>query len=289
MVRSAAKNWRDVAVLTRRRSTTRARRAEDRRHQQKTKLALLGGRVQSHRELRRGDQRDYLSSIQDEVDGSRALARQFNAGFVRKVQDLRYGENPHQARPSTANAHARPPARWPPPCSCRARSSRTTTSPMPTPPGNASGASTRRLRGRQARQPLRRGAGCRASIDAPRRRQTDPTSAFGGIIALEPARSTTRGPRRHRRQNKQFVEVLIAAERDAEARAIFAAKQNVRVLRSAGGDAVNALDFKRVGGGLLAESPTRKRGARRAARGHQARSDRGAATTCCSPGRWPSS
>jgi phosphoribosylaminoimidazolecarboxamide formyltransferase / IMP cyclohydrolase len=48
--------------------------------------------------------------------------------------------------------------------------------------------------------------------------------------------------------------VLIAPSVTPEARAIFAAKQNVRVLEVAMGDAVNALDFKRVGGGLLVQS-----------------------------------
>ena len=57
---------------------------------------------------------------------------------------------------------------------------------------------------------------------------------------------------------KLFVEVLIAPSFSAEARTIMAAKQNVRLLEVPLDDATrslsNALDFKRVGGGMLLQS-----------------------------------
>jgi phosphoribosylaminoimidazolecarboxamide formyltransferase/IMP cyclohydrolase len=53
---------------------------------------------------------------------------------------------------------------------------------------------------------------------------------------------------------KQFVEVLIAPGISTEARAVFAAKQNVRLLELPISTATNALDFKRVGGGLLLQT-----------------------------------
>ena len=84
--------------------------------------------------------------------------------------------------------------------------------------------------------------------------QTDPTSAFGGIIAfnreLDGAAAEAVA--------KQFVEVLIAPSFSAEAKAIFAAKQNVRLLEIPLGGALNSYDFKRVGGGLLVQSPDAK-------------------------------
>jgi len=81
--------------------------------------------------------------------------------------------------------------------------------------------------------------------------QTDPTSAFGGIIAfnreLDEATAQTI-------ISRQFVEVIIAPAVSEAALKITAAKQNVRVLicgqwqnRTA------ALDFKRVNGGLLVQ------------------------------------
>jgi AICAR transformylase/IMP cyclohydrolase PurH len=56
--------------------------------------------------------------------------------------------------------------------------------------------------------------------------QTDPTSAFGGIIAF----NRELDGKAAEIVAKQFVEVLIAPSFTAEAKAIFAAKQNVRLL-----------------------------------------------------------
>jgi phosphoribosylaminoimidazolecarboxamide formyltransferase/IMP cyclohydrolase len=84
--------------------------------------------------------------------------------------------------------------------------------------------------------------------------QTDPTSAFGGIIAF----NRPLDGRAAEIVAKQFVEVLIAPSFSAEARAVFAAKQNVRLLEIALGSALNTYDFKRVGGGLLVQSPDSK-------------------------------
>ncbi|MES2933056.1 MAG: bifunctional phosphoribosylaminoimidazolecarboxamide formyltransferase/IMP cyclohydrolase [Pseudomonadota bacterium] len=84
--------------------------------------------------------------------------------------------------------------------------------------------------------------------------QTDPTSAFGGIIAFNQALDGKAAEQ----VAKQFVEVLIAPSFSAEARQIFAAKQNVRLLEIPLGHGLNAFDFKRVGGGLLVQSPDAK-------------------------------
>ncbi|EOW6723390.1 bifunctional phosphoribosylaminoimidazolecarboxamide formyltransferase/IMP cyclohydrolase [Cronobacter dublinensis] len=81
--------------------------------------------------------------------------------------------------------------------------------------------------------------------------QTDPTSAFGGIIAFnreldaETAQAII---------SRQFVEVIIAPSASEEALKITAAKQNVRVLVCGEWQArVPGLDFKRVNGGLLVQ------------------------------------
>ncbi len=84
--------------------------------------------------------------------------------------------------------------------------------------------------------------------------QTDPTSAFGGIIAF----NREVDGKAAEIVAKQFVEVLIAPSFTAEAKQIFAAKQNVRLLEIPLGAAVNNYDFKRVGGGLLVQSPDAK-------------------------------
>jgi len=81
--------------------------------------------------------------------------------------------------------------------------------------------------------------------------QTDPTSAFGGIIAFnrrldaDTAQSII---------DRQFVEVIIAPDISAEAIDIIAVKPNVRLLQCGQWqDAQADLDFKRVNGGLLVQ------------------------------------
>jgi len=84
--------------------------------------------------------------------------------------------------------------------------------------------------------------------------QTDPTSAFGGIIAFNCELDGNAAEA----IAKQFVEVLIAPSFTESARQVFEAKQNVRLLEVPLGDGVNAYDFKRVSGGLLVQSPDSK-------------------------------
>ena len=82
--------------------------------------------------------------------------------------------------------------------------------------------------------------------------QTDPTSAFGGIIAFNrPLDVATASAI----IDRQFVEVIIAPEISAEAQAVLTQKKNVRVLESGAWDTpVPGYDFKRVNGGLLVQN-----------------------------------
>lgn len=81
--------------------------------------------------------------------------------------------------------------------------------------------------------------------------KTDPTSAFGGIIAFnteldaETAQAII---------DRQFVEVIIAPTVSEDAKAAVAAKQNVRLLEcGAFNGQLAAYDYKRVTGGLLVQ------------------------------------
>ncbi|MFT3664394.1 bifunctional phosphoribosylaminoimidazolecarboxamide formyltransferase/IMP cyclohydrolase [Piscinibacter sp.] len=250
MVRSAAKNWQDVAVLTDA-SQYEGVLAELKAGgiSRKTRFALS---VAAFNRIADYDAAigNYLSSLQD--DGTRSdFPGQFNAGFV-KAQALRYGENPHQ---SAAFYRERQPA-----------------------PGTL--ATATQLQGKELSYNNIADADaaweCVRSFEAPacvivkhanpcgvavgatleeaygKAWQTDPTSAFGGIVALN--RPLDQATAQRIGANKQFVEVLIAPGVTPEARTIFAAKQNVRVLEVPAGGAVNALDFKRVGGGLLVQT-----------------------------------
>jgi len=81
--------------------------------------------------------------------------------------------------------------------------------------------------------------------------RTDPTSAFGGIIAfnrpLDAATASTI-------IEKQFVEVIIAPDIAADAAEVLAAKKNVRVLDTGRWEsAAPGQEFKKVSGGLLVQ------------------------------------
>ena len=84
--------------------------------------------------------------------------------------------------------------------------------------------------------------------------KTDPTSAFGGIIAFNGVLDGAAAEA----VAKQFDEVVIATGYDARAREVFAAKQNVRLLAVPIDEGANRYDMKRVGGGLLVQSPDTK-------------------------------
>ncbi len=82
---------------------------------------------------------------------------------------------------------------------------------------------------------------------------TDPTSAFGGIIAFnQPLDERTAAEIIKR----QFVEVIIAPSISLSAQVILAEKQNVRVLECGTWESTSqqaSLDYKRIAGGLLVQ------------------------------------
>ena len=81
--------------------------------------------------------------------------------------------------------------------------------------------------------------------------KTDPKSAFGGIIAFNREVDEATAAE----VVKQFAEVVIAPSFSDGARRLFEAKKNLRLLTVAVGRAHNDYEFKRVGGGLLVQTP----------------------------------
>jgi phosphoribosylaminoimidazolecarboxamide formyltransferase / IMP cyclohydrolase len=263
MVRSAAKNWKDVAVLTDA-SQYAGVLAELKAGgiTQKTKFALS---VAAFNRISNYDAAisDYLSAIDFEAPHAEGapirsqFPSQTNGRFV-KLQDLRYGENPHQAAAFYRDLH----------------------------PAPGSLVMARQLQGKELSYNNIADADaaweCVKSFDEPacvivkhanpcgvavgadalaayaKAFQTDPTSAFGGIIAL----NCPLDERAALQISKQFVEVLIAPSYSPEALAVFQAKANVRVLEIAlpkGGDSAwskgqNAMDIKRIGSGILMQT-----------------------------------
>jgi phosphoribosylaminoimidazolecarboxamide formyltransferase / IMP cyclohydrolase len=84
--------------------------------------------------------------------------------------------------------------------------------------------------------------------------KADPTSAFGGILAFNRALDRAAAEE----VGKQFAEVIIAPRIEPAAREFFATKPNLRVLEVPLSHEFQGLDLKRVGGGLLVQSSDSK-------------------------------
>jgi phosphoribosylaminoimidazolecarboxamide formyltransferase/IMP cyclohydrolase len=264
MVRSAAKNWKDVAVLTDASQYTGALEElkRDGGIGDATRFALS---VAAFNRISNYDAAisDYLSALQP--DGKRAeFPAQSNGRFV-KLQDLRYGENPHQSAAFYRDLH----------------------------PAPGSLVMAKQLQGKELSYNNIADADaaweCVKSFDAPacviikhanpcgaaigvnaaesyaKAFKTDPTSAFGGIIAFNVPVDAAAA----KAVALQFVEVLIAPGYSKEALDIFAAKANTRVLeisldgvnrdgKTAWEQGRNSHDVKRVGSGLLIQSADNK-------------------------------
>jgi phosphoribosylaminoimidazolecarboxamide formyltransferase/IMP cyclohydrolase len=80
--------------------------------------------------------------------------------------------------------------------------------------------------------------------------QTDSTSAFGGIIAF----NSSIDKQTANAIMQQFVEVIIAPHYSKEALEIFATKPNIRLLTSAITNLLQNLDIKSIGGGVLVQT-----------------------------------
>ena len=260
MIRSAAKNWRGVGVLTDPHQYEEALAEIDARGGL-TDLTRFALAVAAFNRIADYDAAisDWLSSVQ--ADGSRTLFSTRGTGSFVKVQDLRYGENPHQQAAYYRDLY----------------------------PAPGSLVTGHQIQGKELSynniadadaawecvkgfaEPacviVKHANPCGVAI-APtcaqayaRALATDPTSAFGGIIAFNRALDGEAASAVAR----QFVEVLIAPSFSAEARAVFAAKPNTRLLEISldGVDPQgatdwirghNKIDVKRVGSGLLMQT-----------------------------------
>jgi phosphoribosylaminoimidazolecarboxamide formyltransferase / IMP cyclohydrolase len=78
---------------------------------------------------------------------------------------------------------------------------------------------------------------------------TDPVSAFGGIVAFNRKVDATVA----KSVNEVFTEVVIAPDFDEDALEIFKTKKNLRVLRVKQSDSANSLEYKQISGGFLVQ------------------------------------
>jgi phosphoribosylaminoimidazolecarboxamide formyltransferase/IMP cyclohydrolase len=264
MLRSAAKNHRDVVVVCDPAdyglvlAEMKGTGADAGPISYDTRFALAT-KVYAHTAQYDGAITNYLTSLgPDKNHATRASYPQTLNMSFEKVQDMRYGENPHQSA-----AFYRDPV-----------------------PVDGALANYRQLQGKELSynniadadaawesvktlgdlgQPaacviVKHANPCGVAIGADALAaytsalKTDPTSAFGGIIAF----NVEVDGKAAEALSKLFVEVLIAPSFTEQAKQIMAAKQNVRLLEIALGNGHNPFDFKRVGGGLLVQSPDAK-------------------------------
>ena len=258
MVRSAAKNWKHVAVVT---DASQYTMVLNELQQQNgvTELTRFQLAVSAFNRISQYDGAisDYLSSLDLSTEQRSIFPGQANGRFI-KLQDLRYGENPHQLAAFYRDTH----------------------------PAPGSLVTARQLQGKELSYNNIADADaaweCVKSFDSPacvivkhanpcgvglaedalgayrKAYLTDPTSAFGGIIAFNCPVDTATA----QALGQQFVEVLMAPSFTGEALQLLQTKAYVRVLQIVlppGGDdawsqGLNAIDVKRIGSGLLMQT-----------------------------------
>ncbi|HZX69663.1 MAG TPA: bifunctional phosphoribosylaminoimidazolecarboxamide formyltransferase/IMP cyclohydrolase [Rhodanobacter sp.] len=263
MLRSAAKNWNDVGVLTSPDQYEEAL-AEIEEHgglsrSTRFKLAVTAfNRVASYD----GAISDYLSGLelndtQDAIVGHAAFPAQVNARFI-KLMDLRYGENPHQQAAFYRDLYPHPGT-----LACFRQLQGKELSFNNIADADAAWECVRSFV-KPACVIVKHANPCgvAVSLDGIGKAyelafQTDPTSAFGGIIAFnrEVDSATAKAI-----VERQFVEVVLAPGYADDALKAFAKKSNVRVLvipLPADGSLLDAHPgnhSKRVGSGLLIQT-----------------------------------
>ena len=252
MVRSAAKNWRDVGVVVDPADYS-ALRAELEAHggvlSSQTRFTLAR-KAFSHTAAYDGAISNWLTSRGP--DGSSiTFPDRLNLQAV-KLEDLRYGENPHQRAAFYRDERPVPGAI----ASCRQLQGKELSF------NNIADSDAAwecvKAFAESACVIVKHANPCGVAIapspvEAYRNAfATDPTSAFGGVIAFNrPVDAPTLEA-----VVAQFVEVLIAPAYTADALRVIAEKKNVRVLEVplAAATAPTQLDYKRIGGGLLVQT-----------------------------------
>ena len=260
MVRSAAKNHKDVAIVVNADDYTSVignLKAGGLTYAQRFDLAL---KAFEHTASYDGMIANYLGTVDQSAEtlsteGRSLLPRTFTTQFV-KAQDMRYGENPHQIAAfyvETADEA----------CVATARQLQGKELSFNNVADTDAALECVKSFVKPACVIVKHANPCGVAVvpDAEGGiRQayelayaTDSESAFGGIIAFN---RELDGETAKAIVDRQFVEVIIAPSISAQAREVVASKANVRLLECGQWPAERApgWDFKRVNGGLLVQS-----------------------------------
>jgi phosphoribosylaminoimidazolecarboxamide formyltransferase/IMP cyclohydrolase len=249
MLRAAAKNHAGVTVVVDPADYDRV--LAELRAQGATSAATrfaLACKVFAHTAAYDGAIASYLASLGE--DGARAEYPGFLSLQFEKLQDLRYGENPHQSAAFYRDEHPVPGA----------VSGYRQVQGKELSYNNIADADAAWECVKQYEEPacviVKHANPCGVALaDNPaaayeKAFKTDPVSAFGGILAfnrvLDLAAAQAIG--------RQFAEVIIAPRVERDALSEFSKKANLRVLEIPLARETQAHDYKRVGGGLLVQS-----------------------------------
>ncbi len=248
MVRSAAKNHKDVAIVV-----------DAGEYQGLIEEIKQGGISQAsrfrlackafeHTAQYDGAIANYLGRVQE--DGSKSdFAATFNVQFKHQ-QTMRYGENPHQKAAFYIEDNA------PTGIATATQVQGKELSYNNIADTDAALECVKQFDGAPACVIVKHANPCGVAVAATlleayqKAFSTDPESAFGGIIAFNQELDAQTAALI---MDKQFVEVIIAPSVSGAAKAVIASKKNVRVLECGtwSDDAHNTLEYKRVTGGLL--------------------------------------
>ena len=249
MLRSAAKNHASVAAVIDPADYARVlKEIRDSGEVSEATRFGLAAKVFAHTAAYDGAIANYLTSLDEHrrrLDYAEVLSLQFC-----KIDDLRYGENPHQTAAFYRDPH----------------------------PAPGSLALYRQLQGKElsynniadadaawecvksfsdpACVIVKHANPCGVAIGPDlksayeRAFRCDPVSAFGGILAFNRALDSATAEA----VGRQFAEVVIAPRVEADAQKFFSAKESLRLLEVPLSHEAQAHDYKRVGGGLLVQS-----------------------------------
>ena len=254
MLRAAAKNYGGVTVVVD--PADYARVLEEIRTSGDTSpdtRFALAKKVFAHTAAYDGAIASYLTSLDEK--GRRGEYPEVLSLQFRKLQDLRYGENPHQS--AAFYSDQRPVA--------GGLASYRQVQGKELSYNNIADADAAWECVKQFEEPacviVKHANPCGVAVAAnpaaayEKAFKTDPVSAFGGILAfnhpLDRATAEAIG--------KQFAEVVIAPRVERDALTELSRKANLRVLEIPLSHDSQAHDFKRVGGGLLVQSADRKK------------------------------
>ncbi len=252
MVRAAAKNHSDVAIVVNVSDYSRiVRELSDNDGQVSFQTRFdLAVKAFEHTAAYDGAIANFLGGRTGENQNP-DFPRTFNTQFI-KVQDMRYGENPHQR---AAFYTEREPQEA---CVATAKQIQGKALSFNNVADTDAALECVKPFADPACVIVKHANPCGVAIGSDIRQAydlafaTDPTSAFGGIIAFnrELDADTAKAI-----IERQFVEVIIAPSIAPEAAELVAAKKNVRLLACGDfdGERASSMDYKRVTGGLLVQ------------------------------------